>query len=136
MELCPRYKIHFRRQGFRERQKPRHAVNASCFQHIEADHSVIVHNHRVVRLDEAHAAHVSRQVEDVVDILRDEQAILCHPEINQVELFTEQLLRHVLVPFPVRRDHIIPSLFNRLAMCDAMNPPAPVTEIRSFFSGQ
>merc|ERR1711927_19656 len=39
---------------------------ARRLQHVEGDHGVVVHDHGVVALDEAHAAHVRRQVEDVV----------------------------------------------------------------------
>lgn len=89
------------------RKKPRDAVDAGGFEHVEADHGVVVHDDGVVGLDEAHAAHVGGQVENVMRAFRDLQAIVHDAQVHEVELIAEHVLAHVLVLLPVRRDDVV-----------------------------
>ncbi len=83
------------------------AVDASCFQHVEADHSVVIHDDGMVGLDEAHAAHVRRQVEHMLHALGDGQAVVHDAEIHQMELVTEHVLTHVLILLPIRCHDVV-----------------------------
>jgi hypothetical protein len=56
------------------------------------DHSVVVEDDRVVGLDESHAAHVRRQVEDMVAPSHHLFAVVKHPQIHEVKLVAEDLL--------------------------------------------
>ena len=62
------------------------------FKHIEADHGVVVHDHGVVALNEAHASHVGRQVEDMVSALTHFLAVLKDTQVDEVKLVAENLL--------------------------------------------
>jgi hypothetical protein len=46
----------------------------------------------VVRLNKAHAAHVCRQVEDMIAPSHHLLAVVKHPQVHKVELVTEDLL--------------------------------------------
>ncbi len=83
------------------------AVDASCFQHVEADHSVVIHDDGMVGLDEAHAAHVRRKVEHMLHALGDGQAVVHDAEIHQMELVTEHVLTHVLILLPIRCHDVV-----------------------------
>jgi len=65
---------------------------ACCLQHVEGHHGVIVEDDSVVGLDEAHASHVCREVENVVASGHNFLAVLEHAQVHQVELVTESLL--------------------------------------------
>ncbi len=86
---------------------PVDAIDAGCFQHVEADHSVVVHDDRVVRLNKAHTAHVGRQVENMLHALGDGQAVVHDAQIHQMELVTEHVLTHVLILLPVRSHDVV-----------------------------
>src|SRR4051812_736118 len=60
----------------------------------------------MVRLDEAHATHISSQVEHPVAILCDLQAVLKHTKIHMVKLVAELLLLEVLVLAPVSNNDL------------------------------
>jgi len=83
------------------------AVDASCFQHVEADHSVVIHDDGMVGLDKAHAAHVRRQVEHMLNAFGDGQAVVHDAEIHQMELVTEHVLTHVLILLPIRCHDVV-----------------------------
>jgi hypothetical protein len=63
-------------------QLPGDLALPSCFQHIEADHGVVIHDDRVVALDEAHASHVCCKVEDMIHALADLFAVVEDSQID------------------------------------------------------
>ena len=86
---------------------PLDTVNSSSLKHVKADHGVVVHDHRVVGLDEAHPTHISREVEHMVNPRGDLEAVVHHPQVHEVELVAEHVLGHVLVLLPVRCDDVM-----------------------------
>jgi len=61
-------------------------------QHVEGHHGVVVEDDGVVGLDEAHAAHVGREVEHVVHVGHHLLAVVKHAQVHQVELVAEVLV--------------------------------------------
>ena len=76
-----------------------HADLAGRLHDVEGDHGVVVHDDRVVGLDEAHAAHVGRQVEHVVGARHHRLAVVKDAQVHQVELVAKRLL--------LRRDRVV-----------------------------
>ena len=74
---------------------PLHTQHPCSFKHVEGDHGVVIHYDRMVGLDEAHAAHVCRQVEHMLTTSDDLFAIIIDPQIDQVKLVTEHFLLHM-----------------------------------------
>ena len=74
---------------------PLNLALTSSLKDIEGDHGVVVHDDRVVALDEAHAAHIRCQIEDMVSSLADFLAVIENAQIHQVELMTEDLLLNI-----------------------------------------
>lgn len=71
---------------------PLHANLPRRLQHVEGHHGVVVHDDRVVGLDEAHAAHVRSQVEHVLAACGNLLAVVKDAQVNQVELIAERVL--------------------------------------------
>lgn len=71
---------------------------AGGLDHVEGDHGVVVHNDGVVALDEAHAAHVGGEVEDVVAAVAHLLAVVKHAQVHEDELVAEHLLLHGAAP--------------------------------------
>jgi hypothetical protein len=71
---------------------PLDVLLAGGFEDVEGDHGVVVHDDRVVGLDEAHAAHVRCEVEHVVAASDHLFAVVEQAQVDQVELITEELL--------------------------------------------
>jgi hypothetical protein len=86
---------------------PLDAINSSSLKHVKADHGVVVHDHRVVGLDEPHPTHISSKVEHMVDPRGHLEAVVHDPQVNEMELVAEHLLSHVLVLLPVRGDDVV-----------------------------
>ena len=86
---------------------PTDTVDTRCLDHVKANHGVIVHNNRVIRLDESHAAHISCEVENMVDTFGDGKAVIHDAEIYEVELVAEHVIIHVLVLLPIRGDDVV-----------------------------
>jgi hypothetical protein len=57
---------------------PFHTLYPRGFHHVEADHSIVVHDDRVVGLDEAHAPHISCEVENMLASFNDFLAIIVY----------------------------------------------------------
>lgn len=71
---------------------PLHVGLAGGLDHVEGDHRVVVHDYRVVALDEAHATHVRGEVEDVVAAVAHLLAVVKHAQVDEDELVAEHLL--------------------------------------------
>mmetsp|Transcript_1725 Transcript_1725/g.2799 ORF Transcript_1725/g.2799 Transcript_1725/m.2799 type:complete len:211 (-) Transcript_1725:232-864(-) len=57
-------------------QESLHTILARCLDHVERDHGVVVQDPRVVRLDEAHASHISSKVKHPVNALGNLEAVV------------------------------------------------------------
>merc|ERR1711871_290807 len=84
-----------------------HAIVTSSLQHVNGDHSGVVHDARVVGLDEAHATHVSSEVEHPLATCGSLDAIFDVAKVEELELRAELLLLEVLVTLPVDGDHMV-----------------------------
>merc|ERR1719454_1076727 len=73
--------------------------------HVEADHRRVVEDARMVALDEAHTAHVRRQVEAPVHARDGLGAGIGEAQVEVDELVAELLLLHVLILLPVDGTH-------------------------------
>mmetsp|Transcript_39068 Transcript_39068/g.91253 ORF Transcript_39068/g.91253 Transcript_39068/m.91253 type:complete len:414 (+) Transcript_39068:194-1435(+) len=82
------------------------AALARGLHHVEGDHGVVVQDARVVALDEAHAAHVSSEIEHPVRTLDNLEAVVEGAEVDEMELIAELLLLKVLLLLPVRPDDV------------------------------
>mmetsp|Transcript_2904 Transcript_2904/g.8875 ORF Transcript_2904/g.8875 Transcript_2904/m.8875 type:complete len:266 (-) Transcript_2904:197-994(-) len=91
-----------------------HITKAGSFKHVEGNKSVVVHNHRVVRLDEAHSAHIGSQVVHISAAFHGILAVLHLSKIDQHELVAEVLFLHVLILLPVSGDDLIAQLLELL----------------------
>mmetsp|Transcript_15757 Transcript_15757/g.45023 ORF Transcript_15757/g.45023 Transcript_15757/m.45023 type:complete len:207 (-) Transcript_15757:58-678(-) len=81
--------------------------NPAGLHHVEGDHRVVVHDDRVVALDESHTTHVSSKVEHVVATRDNLGAVLEQAQVDQDELITEDILRHVFIALPVASDDVV-----------------------------
>lgn len=81
--------------------------NPAGFHHIKGDHRVVVHDDRVVALDESHPTHVGGKVEHVVATLNDLGTVLEQPQVDQHELIAKYVLRHVLIALPIAGDDVV-----------------------------
>ena len=95
-----------RRHGNVAGEAPFDSHYAGYFQHVEADHSVVVHDDTVVGLDESHASHISRHVENMLTRLYYLLAVVIHPQVNQVELIAEHLLLQQVPVVKLARDFV------------------------------
>mmetsp|Transcript_1154 Transcript_1154/g.4037 ORF Transcript_1154/g.4037 Transcript_1154/m.4037 type:complete len:402 (+) Transcript_1154:601-1806(+) len=95
-------------------EHPLGVVLPGSLKDVEGDHGVVVHDHSVVALDEAHAAHVRGEVEDVLAVLGDLHAVVKDAQVDKVELVAEHVLGHVLVPLPVARHDVVALLLQPL----------------------
>ena len=75
--------------------------------HVEGDHRVIVHDDRVIALDESHTTHVGGEVEHMVATLDDLRAVLEQAQIDQHKLVAEDVLRHVLIALPIAGNDVV-----------------------------
>ena len=67
-------------------------MHAAGLKHVDGNHGVVVENERMVGLDEAHAAHVGREVVDIVGILGRLESDVGVAQITQNELVAELML--------------------------------------------
>lgn len=58
---------------------PLHTVDSCSLNHVETNHGVVIHNYRVVGLDEAHPSHISSEIEDVIYTAGDFEAVIHDP---------------------------------------------------------
>nr|GMC93634.1 hypothetical protein T12_3427 [Ipomoea batatas] len=105
--------------------RPFNAINPGSFHHVEADHCVVVHNNRVIRLNEPHSTHISSKVEDMVNSLSDLQTIVHNPQINEMKLMTEHVLSHVLVFLPVRSNNVVALTLQPASNVRSNKPSSP-----------
>lgn len=68
----------------------------------------------MIGLNEAHAAHIRRQIIHVLDVLHHFEAIIEVPQIDLVKFVTEDTLFEILVPLPIGRDNIVSILLQTL----------------------
>ena len=61
----------------------------------------------MVALDESHTTHVSSKVEHVVATRDNLGAVLEQAQVDQDELVTEDILRHVFIALPVASDDVV-----------------------------
>ena len=94
-------------RGKRNRGSPLDAVDASRLEHVEADHGIVVEDDRVVGLDEAHAAHIGGEIEDMIDIFGDGEAVIHDSEVDEVEFMAKHVFGHVLILLPIRCDDVV-----------------------------
>jgi len=87
---------------------PLNAVNPGSLNHVEANHRVVVHNDRVIRLNKPHPTHVCSKIENMINPFSNLQAVIHDPEINKMEFITEHVLSHVLIFLPVRSNNVMP----------------------------
>jgi hypothetical protein len=71
---------------------PLHTCLPCCLEHVVADHSVVVKDHRVVGLDETHAPHVCCKIEDMVYIRANLLAVVEEAQVHEMKLITKHVL--------------------------------------------
>lgn len=86
---------------------PFDTINPSGLKHVKADHGVVVHDNRVIGLNESHPSHISGKVENMVNPGGHLEAVVHHPQINKMELMAEHILSHVLIFLPVRSNDVV-----------------------------
>ncbi|KAJ0603247.1 hypothetical protein HanIR_Chr03g0148431 [Helianthus annuus] len=88
--------------------RPLDSADSGSLKHVKANHSVIIHNNRMIRLNEPHTTHISSQIKHMIDVFRHFQTIIHHTKINKMKLVTKHVFRHVLVFLPVRSNNVMP----------------------------
>ena len=87
--------------------KPLNSIDPGSLKHVEANRSVVVHNDRMVGLNEAHTPHISSKVKHMINPVYDFQTVIHHPKINEMKLITEHVLGHVLIFLPIRSNNLM-----------------------------
>ena len=86
-------------------------LDTCSLQHVERDHGVIVHDGRVVGLNESHSTHIGSQVEDVIASIDNLQAVIHDTAVHEMKLVAEHIFSHMLVLLPIGSDHIVTLAF-------------------------
>eukprot|EP00968_Pinguiococcus_pyrenoidosus_P003991 scaffold264_cov317-Pinguiococcus_pyrenoidosus.AAC.5 len=107
------------------------ALHAASLEHVRAQHGVVVHQHGLVGLDEAHAAHVRCEVEDHLALLARLETVLQLAQIQLLELVADLRFVEELVALPVRDHHVEAELFKLLSEVRTLHSRASTIRVSS-----
>jgi hypothetical protein len=79
----------------------------TCFKDVDGDHGVVVHNGRVVGLNETHATHICSKVEDPITAFHRLLAIRQVTEVQEFKFIAKFFGLEVLVFLPIHTDNIM-----------------------------
>ena len=81
-------------------------LSSRGLEHVRADADVVEQQHRRIRRDEAHAAHIGRKVEHPLRTRTHLHTGLQHAQVDQVKLVAEGGRVHECIPLAVRHNHL------------------------------